>query len=52
MIVNFQEKNNEILSYNNELTHLQTRLEEAQGQVVKWYAYKPRVNVAIQPLAE
>jgi len=52
VIANFQEKNNEILSYNNELTHLQTRLEEAQGQVMKWYAYKPRMNFAIQRLVE
>ena len=31
-----QEKNNEILGYNNQLAGLQTRLDAAQSQAVKW----------------
>ncbi|CAH3013753.1 unnamed protein product, partial [Porites evermanni] len=31
----FQEKNNEILNYNNQLAHLQTKLERAQSVAVK-----------------
>ncbi|XP_033111580.1 coiled-coil domain-containing protein 42 homolog [Anneissia japonica] len=31
-----EEKNNEILSYNNQLATLQTRLDTAQGEAVKW----------------
>uniref|UniRef100_H2Y4L5 DUF4200 domain-containing protein n=1 Tax=Ciona savignyi TaxID=51511 RepID=H2Y4L5_CIOSA len=31
-----EEKNNEILSYNNQLAQLQTRLDQAQSKAVKW----------------
>lgn len=31
-----EDKHNEILSYNNELAHLQTKLEEAGGNVLRW----------------
>ena len=31
-----EEKNNEILSYNNQLAGLQTRLDKAQSAAVKW----------------
>merc|ERR1711976_353705 len=31
-----EEKNNDILSYNNQLAGLQTRLDKAQSQAVKW----------------
>lgn len=31
-----QEKDNEILSFNNELSGLQTRLDTAQSEAVKW----------------
>ncbi|XP_064612677.1 coiled-coil domain-containing protein 42 homolog isoform X2 [Liolophura sinensis] len=31
-----EEKNNEILSYNNQLASLQTRLDKAQSEAVKW----------------
>jgi len=31
-----EEKNNEILNYNNQLAHLQTELERAQSVAVKW----------------
>ncbi|KAJ7374089.1 Coiled-coil domain-containing protein 42 [Desmophyllum pertusum] len=31
-----EEKNNEILNYNNQLAHLQTQLEKAQSVAVKW----------------
>ena len=31
-----QEKDNEILSYNNQLSGLQTRLDQAQSEAVKW----------------
>jgi len=31
-----EEKNNEILNYNNQLAQLQTRLEKAQSVAVKW----------------
>lgn len=31
-----EDKSNEILSYNNELAHLQTELEEVQARVMKW----------------
>lgn len=31
-----EEKNNEILNYNNQLAHLQTQLERAQSVAVKW----------------
>ena len=31
-----EDKHNEILSYNNELAHLQTKMEEAEGNVLKW----------------
>lgn len=39
-----EEKNNEILSYNNELAHLQTRLEQAEGQAVKWESEWTRIQ--------
>ena len=32
-----EEKNNEILHYNNKLAQLQTRLDRAQSEAVKWY---------------
>ncbi|XP_062504954.1 coiled-coil domain-containing protein 42 homolog [Corticium candelabrum] len=31
-----EEKNNEILNYNNKLAHLQTELEDAKSRAVKW----------------
>ena len=31
-----EDKHNEILSYNNELAHLQTKMETAEGDVLKW----------------
>ena len=31
------DKNNEVLACNNELAHLQTRLEEAQTKTMKWW---------------
>ncbi len=31
-----EDKNNEILGYNNELARLQTRLEEVQATVLHW----------------
>jgi len=31
-----EDKNNEILACNNELAHLQAKLEEAQSQAMKW----------------
>lgn len=31
-----QEKDNEILSYNNQLSSLQTRLDVSQSEAVKW----------------
>ena len=31
-----EDKNNEILSYNNQLAGLQTRLDKAQSDAVKW----------------
>ncbi|XP_065831494.1 coiled-coil domain-containing protein 42 homolog [Oscarella lobularis] len=31
-----EEKNNEILNYNNRLAHLQTKLEETKSRAVKW----------------
>ncbi|XP_066300780.1 coiled-coil domain-containing protein 42 homolog [Branchiostoma lanceolatum] len=33
-----EEKNNEIMSYNNELANLQTQLDNAQASAVKWEA--------------
>lgn len=33
-----EDKSNEILGYNNELAHLQTKLEEVQATVMKWYS--------------
>jgi hypothetical protein len=32
----FQEKNNQILGYNNQLAGLQSRLDKAQSAAVKW----------------
>lgn len=32
-----EDKSNEILGYNNELAHLQTKLEEVQTTVMKWW---------------
>ena len=31
-----EDKNNEILACNNELAHLQSKLEEEQGRALKW----------------
>lgn len=39
-----EEKNNEILSYNNELARLQTRLEAAQSNAVKWDSEWTRIQ--------
>jgi chromosome segregation ATPase len=39
-----EEKNNEILGYNNELAHLQTRLEAAQSNAVKWDSEWTRIQ--------
>ena len=33
-----EDKHNEILSHNNELAHLQAKLEEAEEDVLKWSA--------------
>ena len=32
-----EERNNEIMQYNNQLAALQTRLDKAQSEAVKWY---------------
>ena len=34
-----EDKNNEILACNNELAHLQSKLEETQGRAMKWCVY-------------
>ncbi|XP_065893141.1 coiled-coil domain-containing protein 42 homolog [Dysidea avara] len=39
-----EEKNNEILSYNNQLAQLQTRLEKAQSTAVKWESEWTRIQ--------
>ena len=35
-----EDRSNEILGYNNELAHLQTKLEEVKGRVMKWSVRK------------
>ena len=39
-----QEKNNEILHYNNQLAGLQTRLDKAQSEAVKWESDWTRIK--------
>lgn len=36
LIKYMEEKDNEVLGYNNQLSGLQTRLDEAQSEAVKW----------------
>jgi molecular chaperone GrpE (heat shock protein) len=42
-ILGMQEKNTEILNYNNELANLQTRLEESQSRSLRWQAEWDRI---------
>lgn len=39
-----EEKNNEILGYNNQLSNLQTRLDRAQSEAVKWESQWTRIK--------
>lgn len=40
-----EEKNNEILYYNNQLAQLQTRLDQAQSRAVKWESKWTHIQV-------
>lgn len=40
-----EEKNNEILYYNNQLAQLQTRLDQAQSKAVKWESKWTHIQV-------
>lgn len=40
-----EEKNNEILYYNNQLAQLQTRLDQAQSRAVKWESKWAHIQV-------
>ena len=40
-----EEKNNEILYYNNQLAQLQTRLDEAQSRAVRWESKYAHIQV-------
>ena len=42
-----EDKNNEILSYNNQLAQMQTRLDEAQSRAVRWESKYTHIQVSI-----